>query len=175
MTAFLFVRHGEPDYSSVGAWSKISMGKNFAGLSEQGRKQIEKSCAELNKHDVELIISSPFTRTMQGAAIMARYLNADVIVENELYEWQADLTYSITNDEELFRLCQEHDRLNGVYPEGVSKKWESTEMVRNRVFNCLKKYSNYKCVVVSGHAMMMQAVLETKEPIEYGQVIEFDL
>ena len=35
MTQFLFVRHGEPDYSSVGEWSKTSMGTSFAGLTEK--------------------------------------------------------------------------------------------------------------------------------------------
>lgn len=77
--------------------------------------------------------------------------------------------------EKLYRLCQEHNRFNGVYPEGVSMKWESTQMVRSRVINCLKKHSYYMCVVVSGHAMMMEAVLATDEPIRYGQVMEFDL
>lgn len=175
MTTFLFVRHGEPDYSSVSEWARTPMGKHFAGLSQEGRKQIEKSCDKLVDYDVELIISSPFTRTMQGAAIMAKHLNVDILVEKDLHEWQSDLTYSITKDEELLKLCQEHDRCNGVYPEGTIKKWESTELVRKRVLNCLKKYRNYKCVVVSGHAMMMQAVLEISESIEYGQVIEFEL
>lgn len=175
MTKFLFVRHGEPDYSSVGDWGKIPMGKHFAGLSDAGRAQIKETCKELAKYNVDLILSSPYTRTMQGAAIMARELEADVIVERDLHEWQSDLTYAITDDNELLRLCQEHDYYNGIYPEGETRSWESTDIVRNRVLKCLKKYCNYKCVVVSGHAMMMQAVFGLNTPVPYGKVLIMEL
>ncbi len=175
MTKFLFVRHGEPDYSSVAEWARIPMGKNLAGLSENGKRQIRNSCGVLSKYDVDIIVSSPFTRTMQSAAIMSKQLNVDVEVERDLHEWQADLTYSITDDKELLMLCQEHDRMNGVYPSGEIKTWESTEMVRDRVLACLKKYCKYKCVVISGHAMMMQAVLGITTPIDYGQILKFEM
>lgn len=81
------------------------MGKNFAGLSENGKRQIRNSCELLAKYEVDIIVSSPFTRTMQGAAIMSNQLNADVEVGRDLHEWQADLTYSITDDKELLMLC----------------------------------------------------------------------
>lgn len=40
MTTFYFVRHGEPDYQSVGDWSGIPFGQAFAGLTQAGEKQI---------------------------------------------------------------------------------------------------------------------------------------
>ena len=48
-------------------------------------------------------------------------------------------------------------------------------MVRSRVLKCLEKYKAYNCVVVSGHAMMMQAVFGINEPIEYGAIMELVL
>ena len=66
-------------------------------------------------------------------------------------------------------------RLNGTYPNGETRGWESTEMVRSRVLKCLEKYKAYNCVVVSGHAMMMQAVFGINEPIEYGAIMELVL
>lgn len=48
-------------------------------------------------------------------------------------------------------------------------------MVRDRVLACLKKYCKYKCVVISGHAMMMQAVLGITTPIDYGQILKFEM
>ncbi len=107
MTKFLFVRHGEPEYASVGDWNNVPMGIHFSGLSESGRKQIKNTCCELAKYKVDIIVSSPYTRTLQSAAIMAKELNADV--------------------------------------------------------------------VISGHAMMMQAVFDINEPIAYGQVLELIL
>lgn len=175
MTKFLFVRHGEPEYASVGDWNNVPMGIHFSGLSESGRKQIKNTCCELAKYKVDIIVSSPYTRTLQSAAIMAKELNADVVVERDLHEWQSDLSFSITDQNVLLSLCQEHDRYNGVWPKGETKLWESTEMVRNRVLSCLSKYDKYNCVVVSGHAMMMQVVFDINEPIAYGQVLELIL
>lgn len=102
MTTFLFVRHGEPDYDSVGSWRRFPFGKDYAGLTE---------------------------------------------------------------------LCKEHDKYGGIYPDEVPRKWESTEMVRRRVWQCLEKYRNCSCVVVSGHAMMMQAALGIDRAIEYGEIL----
>lgn len=175
MTKFIFVRHGEPDYSTAGDWIKTPLGIHFSGLSDAGRAQIKDCCKKLKKNEVDLIVSSPYTRTMQGAAIMARELNADVVVEHDLHEWQSDLSYSITDKNVLLQMCQEHDRLNGIYPEGEVRGWESTEMVRDRVLKCLEKYKGYNCVIVSGHAMMMQAVFGINEPIAYGAILELVL
>lgn len=175
MTKFIFVRHGEPDYPSTLDWQKMSLAKNFAGLTDAGRNQIKNSCRELKKYNAELIVSSPFTRTMQGAAIMARELDLDVVVEHELFEWQADLSYSIEDDDELTALVDEYNELDGIYPEGTVRPWETTEMVRTRVLRALEKYKNYKCVIISGHGMMTQAVLGHKAEVNYGQIVEIDL
>ena len=175
MTKFVFVRHGEPDYPSTLDWSTMSLAKNFAGLTEKGIEQINASCEELKKYNAELIVSSPFTRTMQGAAIMARELGLSVAVEHNLYEWQADLTYSIEDETVLKKLVKEYIDLNGIYPEGESRVWETTAMVRKRVLEGLSKYKDYSCVIVSGHGMMIQAVLGHRKAIEYGQIIEIDL
>lgn len=175
MTKFVFVRHGEPDYPSTLDWQKMSLAKNFAGLTEAGRNQIKNSCKELKKYNAELIVSSPFTRTMQGAAIMARELDLDVVVEHELYEWQADLTYTIEDDDTLEALVKEYNDLDGIYPPNQESVWETTEMVRTRVLRVLEKYKDYKCVIISGHGMMTQAVLGYKAKMEYGDIIEIDL
>lgn len=174
-TKFIFVRHGEPDYPSTLDWQKMSLAKNFAGLTAAGREQIKKSCKELKKYDAELIISSPFTRTMQGAAIMARELDLDVVVEHNLHEWQADLTFMIENEDELRKLVKEYNDLGGVYPEGETRVWETKEHVRSRVMEVLKKYSDYRCVIVSGHGMMTQAVLGYDVGMNYGQIIEIEI
>lgn len=39
MTKVLFVRHGEPDYSTVGDWANTPLGLNFASLSDKGVRQ----------------------------------------------------------------------------------------------------------------------------------------
>ncbi|MBE5940541.1 MAG: histidine phosphatase family protein [Lachnospiraceae bacterium] len=173
MTTFYFVRHGEPDYGSVGEWNEIPFGKEFAGLSEAGVAQITQSAKELKKYSPEIIISSPYTRTMHGATIMSRELNIPVFVEKDLHEWDSDRTHTIKDGEELFRLCKEFDAYNGIYPEGIEKNWESRELVRKRVMNVLEKYTVYERVVVSGHAIMIQTITGQYRAFEYGEIVEW--
>lgn len=172
MTIFYFVRHGEPDYSSIGKWAAIPFGKEFAGLTEQGAGQIARAAAELKVHRPQIILSSPYTRAMQGAGIMARELQIPILVERELHEWESDRTHTVKEDSELLHLCQDYDRHNGIYPEGAEKKWESRQMVRARVLGVLKKYLEYDRVVVSGHAVMMQAVTGEYRPFAHGEILQ---
>lgn len=172
MTVFYFVRHGEPDYSSVGEWAEIPFGKEFAGLTEQGIRQIVKAAADLKIHRPQIILSSPYTRTMQGAGIMAQELQIPILVERDLHEWESDRTHTVREDSELLRLCQDYDLHNGIYPEGVEKQWESRQIVRTRVLGVLEKYLTYDRVVVSGHAIMMQAMTGEYKPFAHGEILQ---
>ena len=172
MTIFYFVRHGEPDYSSVGEWAAIPFGKEFAGLTEQGIIQITKAAAELKVYRPQIILSSPYTRTMQGAGIMAQELQIPILVERDMHEWEVDRTHTVREESELLRLCQDYDFHNGIYPEGAEKQWESRQVVRDRVLGVLEKYLAYDRVVVSGHAIMMQDVSGQYKPFAYGEILQ---
>ncbi len=67
----------------------------------------------------------------------------------------------------------EYERFHGKYPAGEEKLWESSESIKKRVLNVLKKYSQYQKVIVAGHGMMIQAVTGGKHP-ECGEIEEFD-
>lgn len=172
MTTFYFVRHGEPDYESVGEWREFPFGKDFAGLTEQGIAQITRAAEELKKFCPQVILSSPYTRTMQGAGILARELQIPLLVERDLHEWNSDRTHTVSSEHELLQLCHDYDAHNGIYPRGTEKKWESRQSIRARVLKVLSKYLEYERVVVSGHAMMMQAVTSDYRPFAYGEIVQ---
>lgn len=142
MTTFYFVRHGEPDYQSVGDWSGIPFGQAFAGLTQAGEKQI-----------------------------LSRALDIPIAVERDLHEWDSDRTHTVRDEQELLRLCQEHDACDGIHPAGSEKLWESRQQVRDRAWKVLERYSGYERVAVTGHAMMMQDVTGEYRSIAYGEII----
>lgn len=174
MSTFYFVRHGEPDYDSVGDWNKIPLGKEFAGLSNTGVEQIIKTAIKLKEYSPDIIISSPYTRAMHGATIIARELNIPVFVEKDLHEWDSDRTHTVKNSDELLCLCKEFDYYSGIYPNGKERFWESRELVCRRVMGVLKKYLQYERVVVSGHAIMMQSITENYRAFEYGEIVRWE-
>lgn len=174
MTIFYFVRHGEPDYQSVGDWNGIPFGKEFAGLTASGEEQILAAACELRKVSPQIIISSPYARALQSASIMARELNIRLCVERDLHEWNSDRTHRVREEEELVRLCQEYDACEGIYPPEGERQWESRQLVRDRVLKVLEKYAVYERVVVAGHAIMMQAVTGEYRPFAYGEIVQWN-
>lgn len=170
MTTFYFVRHGEPDYPGIGDWREFSFGRNFAGLTELGIAQITRAAEELKRFCPQVILSSPYTRALQGAGILARELQIPILVERDLHEWEPDRTHTVCTEAELMQLCKDHDLHNGIYPEGIERQWESKQLVRDRVLKVLSKYLEYERVVISGHAIMMQAATGDYGPIAHGEI-----
>ena len=166
MTEFILVRHGEPDYSVVEDWAGIAVAKNFAPLTEQGVNQIQETTAVLKEEKAQLILSSPFTRCMQGACMMSGELGLEVKVEHDLYEWQLDKTHSVRAGlREKFLLWQFNHRKWNRF-----SKWEHPGTVKERVLKVFDKYLSYDKVIVSCHAMMILYTLGDENPMKYGQI-----
>ncbi len=169
MTTFLFVRHGEPDYEAVQDWAKIHIARDFAPLTEKGTGQIRQSAELLKKENAQIIISSPFTRCLQGAAILSKELNLEVRVEPMLYEWQLDATQSVRNPLLYKKLIWQFNHCRRT----KHSKWESKESVRKRVLGVLERYLSYDRVIVSCHAVMLGMATEDERPYEYGEIKRF--
>ncbi len=169
MTEFIMVRHGEPDYSVVNDWAKIDVAKNFAPLTQKGILQINETTSKLVSENADIIISSPFTRCMQGACMMAKALNLDVHVEHDLHEWELDTTHSVRKKHGIKKLLWQFNNKKWT----KKSKWENPDEVKKRVLKTLNKYLSYKKVIVSCHAMMIIYTLGDETPTEYGQIRRF--
>ena len=173
MTRFYFIRHGQMDNSMAGKKFYKGFSYNMMTLSEKGIKQIVECSKSEKLKNAELIITSPFGRTMHSAAILSKELNIDMKVENDLHEWLADgITYEFLSDEEASRAYQCLNENASHHPNGENCKWEYAEQMKKRVMDVLKKYVEYDSVIVVCHGTLMQYVLEI-EPPENGQIQEF--
>ena len=90
MAKFYFIRHGEMDFSMEGEKFYKGFAYNMITLSEVGVEQINETAKDERLLDADLIITSPFGRTMHSAAILSKQLNVDMRVETDLHEWMAD-------------------------------------------------------------------------------------
>lgn len=86
-TRVFFVRHGE-----VNNPDKIWYGRlpGFP-LSEEGKKQIEKTAQLLLKENISAIYASPLLRTKQSAEIIGKVLNLPINYSNNLLEIKSSL------------------------------------------------------------------------------------
>ena len=55
-----------------------------------GIKEIQNTSKDKRLCDAGIILSSPYTRALQTAAILSKELRIDMIVETDLHEWIAN-------------------------------------------------------------------------------------
>ncbi|MCM1105367.1 MAG: phosphoglycerate mutase family protein [Blautia sp.] len=127
------------------------------------------------RKDVLFILSSPYTRALQTAAILSRELNAPIVVETNLHEWLANKNYIYEEDIRAEQAYLGYTFNHGSYPENKEQIWEDANSIKERVLNVLKKYSGYNKVIVAGHGMIIQAVTGTENHPTNGEIVEFNL
>ncbi len=171
---FYFVRHGKTDYTERNTGIYQGFGNELAGLSEKGIKQLKKTAKDERLKGADIIICSPYTRALQSAAVLSRKLDVKIAVETDLHEWIANKSYAYIDDETADKYYDEYQTNNGRYPEGEDRPWEDAETIRKRVYAVLRKYVEYKKVIVVGHGVMIQAATGSHHP-ENGEIIEFEL
>ena len=155
MQKIVFMRHSEPDYSFVRERNYIGHGIDLAQLTENGIQIAESASFDSRLDDAEIIVSSPYTRALQTAAIISKNRRLDIKVELDLHEWMPDLSFRCSSKEEasaLARLCNE---CRGVCPPDSAVQFENLEDVFNRAKKALLRYGEYKKILVVTHGMVM--------------------
>jgi len=149
----VFIRHGEPDYNEVDSRGFIGQGREFAPLAENGIKQAELVSQNPLLTDAEIIVSSPYTRALQTAAIISKSTGLDIKIETDLHEQIFDKTFMVKGAEEARALNLDLIKNNGEYPEGETRKWETITEVTNRSKPIIDKYFDlgYKKIIVVCH------------------------
>ena len=168
---YYLVRHGEPDYSSVGTKIYQGIGINFSSLSKEGVNQIKNTAKDYRLKDADIIISSPFTRALQTSAILSKELQLEIIVETDLHEWLSNKHYNNLDKKDDISY-QEYCNFCGKYPEGEERLWENDEILKNRITSVLKKYKDYNKVVVVCHGMLIHSIYPDHW-LECGEIVEY--
>lgn len=172
MTTFYFIRHGKDDFTEANTKIYQGWGFNMRPLSPVGIEQIKNASKVERLQDADLIITSPYGRTMHTAAILSKELQLDMVVETDLHEWCADKNYEYLSDEAACKNYEELHKFNGIYPDGEEREWESAELIKKRIGNVLEKYKQYKKVIVVCHGTVMQYFLGVPHP-NNGEIVEY--
>jgi len=173
MTTFYLIRHGEPTYKPVDERNFIGHGRDLAPLTESGIKGVNKTAKDNRLENCDIIVSSPYTRALQTAAILSKELGIDLEVDIDLHEWVPDIVnFQHKTSQDCFDLCRDFELYDGIPPENESKVWETAESMKRRMDSVLEKYSKYQRVIVVCHGMVIRTVKYQKE-IEHAEIIEY--
>jgi broad specificity phosphatase PhoE len=171
---FYLIRHGKTDYSERNSKIYQGFGVNLAPLSDMGIQEIKNTAKDIRLHDANIILSSPYTRALQTAAILSKELHIDISVETDLHEWMANKYYIYESDEQAERHYKEFIDSSGSYSDGTEQEWEDIQTLKSRFIAVLNKYKQYDKVIVACHGMLIQSVSGGYHPGN-GEIVELDL
>ncbi len=175
MQKIVFMRHSEPDYSFVNDRKYIGHGKDLSQLTENGIQIAEKASYDSRLDNAEIIISSPYTRALQTAAIISKNRQLNIKVELDLHEWMPDLTFQYSTVQEAIKAGELCTAYKGICPADSDIKFESLESVFNRAKKAILQYSKYKKIIVVTHEMVMKRfAFESRIPFCGISEIDFD-
>ena len=167
------IRHGVSDYSYGDSHNFIGHGNDLAPLDVEKIDDVIKTSKDDRLKEAELIVSSPYTRALQTAAIISKETNLDINVDLDLREWEPDLTYQYKG-ENIRQIFKDFVSCDGIKPVDREVNWESREELRNRVNRVINKYKNYNCVIFVFHQTAMQSILGNKK-IEPAEIVEYNI
>ena len=147
----VFVRHSEPNYEPCYERGFIGHGRDLAPLTTQGIEQAIVVSKNQLLDNCELIISSPYTRALQTAAIISKEKQLNISVEIDLHEFLPDKTFQYKGQDESDELHKDFLINCGAYPLGETKKWETIAEIKKRANAVMQKYFEYDRVIVVAH------------------------
>ena len=164
-TQLILIRHGEPRYDEVLARHYFGMGFDLGKLTDRGVLQAEERAKDPLLQGAEIIVSSPYTRALQTAAIISRITGIKLAVENDLHEWMPDITFKFEmKGNEPY---EEYMMAHGVRNASHINHWEEYAAVQKRVKDALEKYKNYKKIIVVSHGIVMSTLTKFDDMIEH--------
>lgn len=170
----LLVRHAEPRYDEVDTRGYFGMGHEFGRLTEQGIKQAELRAYDERFVGADLIVSSPYTRALQTAAVISRMTQIPLVVENDIHEWMPDVTQKFEVDD-YSALYHEYINQKGIRTDETKYPWESYMHLKKRVDQVLNKYKTYRKIIIVSHGIAISTQTFFEDTLEYCGVREIEL
>jgi broad specificity phosphatase PhoE len=172
MTTFYFIRHGEAEWRLADELGLVGAQRDLIPLTLDGMRQAESASRDPGLKEAQLIVSSPYTRALQTAAIINGRLGLPVVVEYDLHEWIPDKTMGVTSSDRIRELSLDYEQCGGIYPDGIPRPWETGAQIKSRVEAALRKHLGSSCVIVVCHGMVIRSQVEVDE-IPPGGIVEF--
>ena len=173
MQKIVFMRHSEPDYTFVEERKYIGHGKDLSQLTETGIQIAEKASFDSRLDNAEIILSSPYTRALQTAAIISKNRQLSIKIEIDLHEWMPDLSFQFSTAQEAVQAAKLFAEHKGICPVGSKIRFESLESVFIRAKKAILRYPEYTKIIVVTHGMVMQR-FAFEAHIPFCGIVEID-
>jgi broad specificity phosphatase PhoE len=155
----LLMRHGETDWPAANALGLPGIAADWAPLTAVGEAQVAAAAERIAAEGgADVVVSSPMTRAMQSAAIVARRLDAPLRVEMDLREWLPDAGYMWHGPETPTVALEQLRTAGGEWPDGVPQPWEPLSALRARVVAALRRHRDVPRLVAVCHEVVIHSL-----------------
>lgn len=162
MAPVYLLRHGEADYAQIRGRGWPGPAADLAPLTARGTKQAVTAAGRLSAAGVTALVSSPMTRALQTAGLVAAHLGLPLQVDVDLREWLPDDTFSWRSYAEVQAAGEDFERCGGEWPAGQRRAWEPLSAVRQRacaaLARSLTRLGGDDVLVAVCHEMVIRAV-----------------
>jgi len=166
-----YMRHSEPQYPDFEATDLIGFGWDLASLTPRGVAIAKEAAKNPMLDGAELIVSSPLTRALHTAGIIAGRTGLPIEVEFGLLERRADLSQRLSYAE-VKLMHDDYDANRGIWPKNEGRNWESIEMQHKRLKAALDKYLGYSKIIVVSHGEIGRRLRPGN--LDFCEVFEID-
>ena len=163
MAAVYLLRHGEADYGPIRERNWPGAASDLAPLTARGLQQATTAARQHSSSAGAVgIVSSPMTRALQTAALLACDLGLLVEVDFELREWLPDDTFSWRSYADVVTAADDFERCGGEWPAGQRRSWEPLSRVRERATTALTRHlsemNDDQVLIAVCHEMVIRAL-----------------
>jgi broad specificity phosphatase PhoE len=172
MVLVYLMRHGEADYQPVRHRGWPGAVADLAPLSDLGIEQARRAADELAGSGATAVVSSPMTRALQTAAIVAARMGLPVSVQFDLREWLPDDTFGWRSADDIRAAFEDFDAHGGEWPAGRPRAWEPMSQLRERCRAALRSaiasLPGHEVIIVVCHQMVIWSLTGDRQT-EPGQ------
>lgn len=169
----LLIRHGQQDYTQPEGKGFRGPARELAPLTPLGVQQAEQVALDPRLQGSQLIVSSPYTRALQTAAIISRVTGIKIEVSFDLHEWLIDTLYENRNIHDTIAAIRDIDLHKGRRNPEAKLHWEGYDQVAQRAYQALYPYLHYDKIIVTAHAYLIKQ-FHNPGHIDYCQIVEVD-
>ncbi|MFZ4499993.1 MAG: class I tRNA ligase family protein [Minisyncoccia bacterium] len=165
---YLVMRHGQTEHNLKGLWNYGN--QDGDPMTPAGVQQVADAFRGLNGATIDMIIASPFLRTLETAQEMARALGMaedSIVTDPRLAEWKVGGDYDGKPLNDFFTVRNSSDDRYNFKAEGGESYVEVVERAGAFIYDIEEKYQG-KTILIISHGAVTRA-LEL-----HGRGISFD-
>ncbi len=151
---YMVMRHGQTEANVQGLWNFAA--DTRSGLTEEGKRQITSSVEALQGTNFDVIISSPFTRTLETAAVMAEKLGLSrevIITDDRIGEWNVGTKFDGKPLDDYFVVRNVEEDRYGFKTEDGESYLDVVKRAGEFIYDIEQKYQDKKILIVSHGAV----------------------